>query len=212
MELFFRQLDLDRHEPSVRRAQNRRAEDPPREAQCLGHGDFTDFRQADRLVRDAEFVVRHIETVPTAALLLELWFVRRFPVPDVGKEPTPRPGQMGKGLGVGIPVNAPQPRLAVFVEPFRVAVLDGIELFLERHRIRGLPACVPPVPLRQGPVPDTPRGAAGAGEVVSLFRGLAEPDFVGQLNWQAFSIAIFVFVRVFLQSFVQLFSVVSQSI
>lgn len=90
--------------------------------------------------------------------------------------------------------------MAVLIKPLWVAVLDGVELPLERHGVGLLPGGILPVPFGERPVPHAPGRAAGAGEVVCLFRCRAKRDFMGQFHGASF------------QSFVELFSVVSQPI
>ncbi len=89
----------------------------------------------------------------------------------LGEEPFPCFGEIPERLGVGIPVNVSQPGPTVLIEPLRVGVLDG--------GVWPAACCVLPVPLIERPVPNTPRRAAGALEVVHLLRSRTKSDLVG---------------------------------
>jgi hypothetical protein len=178
IELRIRHLDLYGHKPTIRGAGDRCAQYLSFESQFLGHGDFTDPGQTDRLAFQGELVVGNIKAVAATALFLEPWLVRFFALLEVGEEPFPGFGEIPERLGVGIPVNVLQPRPTVLIEPLRVGVLDGVELFFERHGVWPA-ACVLPVALIERPVPNTPRRAAGTLEVVHLLRSRTKSDLVG---------------------------------
>ncbi|AEP13093.1 hypothetical protein Cabther_B0087 [Chloracidobacterium thermophilum B] len=184
IKLRIRHLDLYGHKPTIRGARNRCAQNPAREAQLLGHGDFTDPGQTDRLAFQGELVVGNIKAVAATTLFLEPWLVRFFA--PLGEEPFPGFGEIPERLGVGIPVNVLQPRPTVLIEPLRVGVLDGVELFFERHGVWPAACRVLPVPLIERPVPNTPRRAAGALEAVHLLRSRTKSDLVGWLHCWAF--------------------------
>lgn len=179
VELLVPHLDLNRHEPAIRRAGNGSAKHLAFEAQGFAHPHPTDLGEADRLVCDRELVVGDVEAVAAAALLLELRRMRGFSGLEVGEELGPCLSKIGKGLGMGVTVNITEPRAAILVEPLRIAVLEGVELLLERHGV-GFAACrVLLVPLSERPVPDTAGRAASALEIVGLRWRRTKGDLVG---------------------------------
>ncbi len=172
-------FDLYCHKPTIRRARDRRAQYLSFEAQFLGHGDVADLGQTDRLAVQTELVVGYVKAVAAAPLFLEARCVRLFASLEVSEESFPGFGEMGKRLGVGVPVNVLQPRPSVFVEPLWVGVFDGVELLFERHCVWLAACCVLFVPFIERPVPDAPGRAAGALEVIHLLRSRTKGDLVG---------------------------------
>jgi len=75
---------------------------------------------------------------------------------------------------MGIAVNV--------LEPGERVIFDGVELLLERHRVRFPARCMLSLPFGQRPIPDESRGVAGALEVVGLLRRRTQGNLVSQVH------------------------------
>jgi len=170
IELRIRGLDLYYHKPTIRSAGDRCAQNLAREAQFLGHSDFADLGQTDRLAIQGELVVGNIKAV---AAFLKPWFVRFFALLEIGKEPFPCFGEIPERLGVGIPVNVFQPRPTV--SHCGSVYLMALNCFLSAMAF-GLPPAAHC--LFHSLSANAPRRAAGALEVVHLLRRRTKSDLV----------------------------------
>jgi hypothetical protein len=172
------------HTPTICGARDYCPQHRAREAPFLGHGDVADLVLGRRIV----VPIRGNVSLATSTrswrwpFFWERGACASLPALAVGEESFPGFGEMGKRLGVCVPVHVLQPRPSVFVEPLWVGVCDGVELLVERYGVRRAACCVLFVPFIERPVPDALGRAAGALDVIHLLGSRATSDRGGSLH------------------------------